>query len=460
MSWTIGYGFKRRSYILYHNSRHFFGTQWAGGVVLLFFVVVAMLLANLPFTAEFYHDLLEAPVGVKVGRFDLHFNVEKFVNDGLMMIFFFSVGLEIKREIVSGHLSTVQKAILPVAGALGGMIMPAIIYTLFNHGTPYAHGWGIPMATDIAFAIAIMSIVGKKVPVGMKVFLTALAVADDLGSILVIAIFYGTTIHFDLLLLAALVLVVAWLLNKLKVSGLLVYVCIGVVLWLLFYHSGIHATIAGVLLAMFVPSKPKYNKKYFLNKVRFLMDDFVEQDRGEVAVTENEEQMADLYRIRHIALDSASLSQRFEHMLSPWVNFFIMPLFALVNAGVPVESLEDLNVLASTQGLGIVCGLWIGKPLGIILMSWLFVKAKLAEMPEGVHWGMFAAVACLGGIGFTMSIFMDTLAFAAQPHFIAEGKIAVLIGSVIAAVTGLIAVHFAHKAAVRRGTGAATDAAM
>ena len=167
MSWTIGYGFKRRSYILYHNSRHFFGTQWAGGVVLLFFVVVAMLLANLPFTAEFYHDLLEAPVGVKVGRFDLHFNVEKFVNDGLMMIFFFSVGLEIKREIVSGHLSTVQKAILPVAGALGGMIMPAIIYTLFNHGTPYAHGWGIPMATDIAFAIAIMSIVGKKVPVGM-----------------------------------------------------------------------------------------------------------------------------------------------------------------------------------------------------------------------------------------------------------------------------------------------------
>ena len=397
---------------------------------------------------------------MKVGRFDLHFNVEKFVNDGLMMIFFFSVGLEIKREIVSGHLSTVQKAILPVAGALGGMIMPAIIYTLFNHGTPYAHGWGIPMATDIAFAIAIMSIVGKKVPVGMKVFLTALAVADDLGSILVIAIFYGTTIHFDLLLLAALVLVVAWLLNKLKVSGLLVYVCIGVVLWLLFYHSGIHATIAGVLLAMFVPSKPKYNKKYFLNKVRFLMDDFVKQDRGEVAVTENEEQMADLYRIRHIALDSASLSQRFEHMLSPWVNFFIMPLFALVNAGVPVESLDDLNVLASTQGLGIVCGLWIGKPLGIILMSWLFVKAKLAEMPEGVHWGMFAAVACLGGIGFTMSIFMDTLAFAAQPHFIAEGKIAVLIGSVIAAVTGLIAVHFAHKAAVRRGTGAATDAAM
>ena len=455
MSWTIGYGFKRRSYILYHTSRHFFSTQWAGGVILLFFVVVAMLLANLPFTAEFYHDLLHAPIGVTAGHFDFYFDVEKLVNDGLMMIFFFSVGLEIKREIVSGHLSTWQKAILPVAGALGGMIAPALIYTLFNHGTPYAHGWGIPMATDIAFAIAIMSIVGKKVPVAMKVFLTALAVADDLGSIFVIAIFYGTTIHFELLLLAAIVLIVAWILNKLKVSELLVYTVIGVVLWLLFYHSGIHATIAGVLLAMFVPSKPKYNKKYFINKVRFLMEDFVTKDR-EVAVTENEEQMADLYRIRHIALDSASLSQRFEHLLSPWVNFVIMPLFALVNAGVPIESLEDLNIFSSTQGAGIVFGLWVGKPLGIILLSWLFVKAKLAEMPEGVHWGMFAAVACLGGIGFTMSIFMDTLAFAAQPHFIAAGKIAVLIGSVAAAVTGLIAVHFAHKAGGRQ-LGPAAD---
>lgn len=454
MSWTIGYGFKRRSYILYHNSRHFFSTQWAGGVVLLFFVVVAMLLANLPTTAEFYHNLIHAPVGVTVGGFDLHFNLEKFVNDGLMMIFFFSVGLEIKREIVSGHLSSLQKAILPVAGALGGMLAPALIYTIFTHGTPYAHGWGIPMATDIAFAIAIMSIVGRQVPVAMKVFLTALAVADDLGSILVIAIFYGTTIHFELLLMAAAVLLIAWILNNLKVSELLVYVVLGIALWLLFYHSGIHATIAGVLLAMFVPSKPKYNKKYFIHKVRFLMEDFVQKDR-EVAVTENEEQMADLYRIRHIALDSASLSQRFEHLLSPWVNFVIMPLFALVNAGVPVESLGDLNVFSTPLGMGVVFGLWVGKPLGIILMSWLFVKAKLAEMPEGVHWGMFAAVACLGGIGFTMSIFMDTLAFAAQPHFVAEGKIAVLLGSVIAAITGMVAVRWAHRWAVRHGRVAA-----
>ena len=237
--------------------------------MLLFFVVVAMLLANIPATAEFYHALLEAPVGITVGSFRFGFDLERFVNDGLMMVFFFTVGLEIKREVVSGHLSTFRQAILQVAGALGGMVVPAVIYLLFNHGTQYAAGWGIPMATDIAFAIAIMSTVGNRVPVSLKVFLTALAVVDDLGAIVVIAVFYGASVNFKLLLAAAVFLFFAWLLNKLKVSSFLPYVLISVALWLLFYHSGVHATIAGVLLAMFIPSQPKYNKKYFLNKVRF-----------------------------------------------------------------------------------------------------------------------------------------------------------------------------------------------
>lgn len=332
MGFSFGYGFKRRSYIFYQKGRNFFSTQWAGGVVLLFFVVVAMLLANIPATAEFYHALLEAPVGITVGNFRFGFDLERFVNDGLMMVFFFTVGLEIKREVVSGHLSTFRQAILPVAGALGGMVVPAVIYLLFNHGTQYAAGWGIPMATDIAFAIAIMSTVGNRVPVSLKVFLTALAVVDDLGAIVVIAVFYGASVNFKLLLAAAVFLFFAWLLNKLKVSSFLPYVLISVALWLLFYHSGVHATIAGVLLAMFIPSQPKYNKKYFLNKVRFFMDDFVSKDR-DVPVTENEAQMLDLHRIGVIAADSASLSQRFEHLLAPWVNYFILPLFALVNAG-------------------------------------------------------------------------------------------------------------------------------
>lgn len=444
MSFSFGYGFKRRSYIFYQKGRNFFNTQWAGGMILLFFVVVAMVLANLPLTAGFYNALLEAPVGITVGKFRLQFDLERFVNDGLMMIFFFTVGLEIKREVISGHLSSFRKAILPVAGALGGMIMPALLYAALNHGTQYAAGWGIPMATDIAFAIAILSLVSNKVPVSLKIFLTALAVADDLGAILVIAIFYGTTIKFQLLIIAAVFLFLAWLLNKLKISSFLPYVIISVGLWFLFYHSGVHATIAGVLLAMFIPSQPKYNKKYFLNKVRFFMDDFVSKDK-EGPVTENEEQMIDLHKIGVIAADSASLSQRFEHMLSPWVNYLIMPLFALINAGVQINSVTELNIFDSTLGTGILLGLWLGKPLGITLMSWIFVKARLAEMPEGATWKMFISVACLGGIGFTMSIFLDTLAFASQPHLISAGKIAVLAASVIASVTGLLAINVVYR---------------
>ena len=444
MGFSFGYGFKRRSYIFYNRSRNFFGAQWAGGVVLLFFVVVAMVLANLPATAEEYQNILQTNIGIRVGNFNFEFNLEKFVNDGLMMIFFFVVGLEIKREVISGHLSSAKKAILPIAGAIGGMLVPALVYMLFNHGTEYSAGWGIPMATDIAFVIAIMSLVGKHVPVSLKIFLTALAVADDLGAIIVIAIFYGTSINFYLLLIAAVVLFVAWLLNKLKVTSVLPYVLISVALWFLFYHSGIHATIAGVLLAMFIPSQPKYNKKYFINKVKFFMDDFVQHNSAKEENC-NEDQFVDLHRIGSIAADSASLSQQFEHLLSPWVNYLIMPLFALINAGVHITSLGELNVFASTQGLGILFGLWIGKPLGITLMSWLFVKSKIAVMPEGANWGMFLAVACLGGIGFTMSIFMTTLAFADNTVFIASGKIAVLAGSIFATVTGILAIKFLSR---------------
>lgn len=449
MGFASGYGFKRRSYIFYQRGRNFFNTQWAGGVILLLFVVVAMVLANLPATSHFYHEIIQAPVGVIIGRFSLEFELEKFVNDGLMMIFFFLIGLEIKREVVSGHLSSFKQSILPIAGALGGMLIPAAIYVALNHGTPYHHGWGIPMATDIAFAIAIMSVMGSRVPVSFKIFLTALAVADDLGAIIVIAVFYGTAINFNLLILAAILLFGTWLLTKFKINTFLPYVLISIGLWFLFYHSGVHATIAGVLLAIFIPSTPKYNKRYFLNKVKYLMDDFVHKDK-DVPVSANNAQWLDLHKIGMIASESASLSQRFEHLLSPWVNYLIMPLFALVNAGVQINAVGDLNILETTQGLGILLGLWIGKPLGIFLFSWLFVKTRLAVMPHGGSWKMFIAVACLGGIGFTMSIFMDTLAFADAPQFISSGKIAVLAASVIASVTGVLMINSEYKAEKRR----------
>ncbi len=238
MGFSFGYGFKRRSYFFIRKGATFSVPNGRAASCCCFFVVVAMLLANIPATAEFYHALLEAPVGITVGSFRFGFDLERFVNDGLMMVFFFTVGLEIKREVVSGHLSTFRQAILPVAGALGGMVVPAVIYLLFNHGTQYAAGWGIPMATDIAFAIAIMSTVGNRVPVSLKVFLTALAVVDDLGAIVVIAVFYGASVNFKLLLAAAVFLFFAWLLNKLKVSSFLPYVLISVALWLLFLPFG------------------------------------------------------------------------------------------------------------------------------------------------------------------------------------------------------------------------------
>lgn len=444
----LSYGFKRNSFKLYHMGSNFFHTQWAGGVILLFFVVVAMLLANLPFTADLYHSFIEAPVGFTIGNINFEFRLEHLVNDGLMMIFFFTVGLEIKREIIHGHLSSFQKAILPVAGALGGMLAPAIIYSLFNINSPYASGWGIPMATDIAFAIAILSVVGNKVPTALKIFLTALAVADDLGAIIVIAIFYGSSINFTLLLIAALLLALAWLFSRLKVNAFLPYILISVGLWFLFYNSGVHATIAGVLLAMFVPSKEKYSKKYFVDKVKYFVNDFVQRDDNS-PVSDNAAQISDIRTINHIAVGSLSLSQRFEYILSPWVNFVILPLFALVNAGVQIGSLAELNIFGTSQGMGILFGLWIGKPLGITLMSWLFVKLKLAVMPEGASWKMFAAVACMGGIGFTMSIFMDTLAFSGMPDFIASGKIAILAASIIAALTGYLAINYIHNRSVR-----------
>lgn len=442
---AFSYRFKRQSYQLYNGGRHFFSSQWAGGFVLLFFVVVAMVLANLPATHDFYHNVLRTNIGVSIGTLSFELDIEKFVNDGLMMIFFFVVGLEIKREIQYGQLSTFKQAVMPIAGAIGGMLVPALIYVLFNNGTEYSAGWGIPMATDIAFAIAIMSMMGNKVPVSLKIFLTALAVADDFGAIIVIAIFYGSAVHVWFLLGAAVMLLLAYLLNRFKVSSSIPYIIISIVLWFLFYYSGIHATMAGVLLAMVIPSKPKYSKKYFNYKVKYFIENFKYNDRDTPGGLPNDAQHEDLLKIASISTNSLSLSQRFEHLLSPIVTFVIMPIFALVNAGVYIQSVADLNVFASTQGLGIMLGLWIGKPLGITLMSWLFIKLGIGQMPKNATWPVFIAVACLGGIGFTMSIFMDTLAFASQPHLVDTGKIAVLIGSAIATVTGFVAINATTK---------------
>lgn len=452
----LKYGWVRRRHQLGLRGRRFMEAPWAGGVVLLVCVGIAMLLANLPLTAEYYHHLLQtdlslavhSPDGVIDWVYPRGMTVEKLINDGLMVIFFFSVGLEIKREIISGQLSTLRKAILPVLGAAGGMAAPALIYLLFNHGGVAANGWGIPTATDIAFAIGILSMLGRRVPVSLKVFLTALAIADDLGAILVIAFFYGEKVRLGFLLLAVAIMLFVYWMKRLGETRLMYYLVPAVIVWSLFYYSGVHSTISGVAMAMLIPDRPRYGRAYFVRKMRSLRTVlFMSEASGDEFP--NSEQRYYMRQMRHVAANSVGLSHRLEHALSPYVTFLIMPIFALANAGVPV-SVEYLDIFAASPdagavGLGVFFGLLVGKPLGIFLASWGVVKSGLATMPEGASWRMLLAVACLGGIGFTMSLFVDSLAFT-NLELVDRGKIAILMGSTAAAILGslLILLFSAH----------------
>ena len=448
------FGFVKRRHILSQQGASFLQAPWAGGIVLIVCVIIAMLLANLPATSEIYHHLLHMELGLYVDGelFPRGMNIEKIVNDGLMVVFFFTVGLEIRREISDGELSTPKKAILPVVAAMGGMIVPALIYAAFNAGTDVSNGWGIPMATDIAFAIGIMSLLGNRVPISLKVFLTALAVADDLGAILVIALFYGETPNLMLLGIAVLIMIGIYIMRRLGEFRMIAYLIPACVVWILFYYSGVHATISGVAMAMLIPTKPRYSRSYFLHKA-----DIIERGLKSVDSIENENEAEEqrlyyLRRMTQISNGSQGMSHRVEHMLMPYVNFVIMPIFALANAGVYISSAEYFNIFEYSAelgsiGMGIFFGLVVGKPLGISLFSWLAVKLGIADKPAGASWLMLLAVACLGGIGFTMSIFVDNLAFDKATHqaFIDMGKIAILIASTVAALLGTLLISLESK---------------
>lgn len=451
------FGWVRKRHMMGLRGRGLLEAPWAGGAVLLVCVVVAMLLANLPATAIYYKNLLEtdlsilvhSPEGVIDWVFPRDMTVEKLINDGLMVIFFFAVGLEIKREIVCGQLSSMRKALLPVLAAAGGMLAPALIFYGFNHGTPAANGWGIPTATDIAFAIGILTMLGDRVPISLKVFLTALAIADDLGAILVIAIFYGGQVRLGLLIAALAVMAVVYVLKRLGETRMFVYLVPAVIVWSLFYYSGVHSAISGVAMAMLIPMTPRYSKEYFIHKMRHLRELMIaaESVDGDFA---NEEHRFYLRRMRSLSANSVGLNYRLEHALAPYVAFVVMPIFALANAGVEISSLSYFNIFNTTEqtgaiGLGVFFGLVVGKPVGIFLASWLAVKAKAAVIPEGATWSMLFAVACLGGIGFTMSLFVDTLAYT-DLAIIDRGKIAILMGSTAAAIVGsLLILVFSKK---------------
>ena len=448
--------FSKRSTLLSHK-------PWFQGVLLLGCVIVAMLLANLPFTAQLYHSVLETriqihlsspgnPVGILFPR-DL--TVEKFINDILMVIFFFTVGLEIRREVAHGELSSVKKALLPVIAAFGGVVAPAVIYTLINHGTEAASGWGIPTATDIAFAVCILSVLSDKVPISLKVFLTALAIADDLIAILVVAFFYGGSINFILLGLAFVVILFTMLLRSLGEKHMFPYIFFAIVVWALFYYSGIHATMSGVVMAFLIPAKARYNKAQYIHKRNKYLARLEKYDAADGEPFPNGPQKHCLRKLEKIAHGTMDMSYRVEHALSPWVNYLIMPIFALANAGVYISDPSYFNIFAydtalGSVSMGVFLGLLIGKPLGITLFSWIAIKLGAGEMPQGANWKMFVAVACLGGIGFTMSIFVDTLSFGdllpgVTEHLRDAGKIAVLLGSVCSGILGSVLITIMDK---------------
>lgn len=451
------YRWVRERHMIGIRGRNFLEAPWAGGVVLLGCVIVAMLLANLPGTSLYYRHLLETDLSLMVyspdGLIDWVFprgmTVEKLINDGLMVIFFFAVGLEIKREIVCGQLSSARQAILPVLAAAGGMLAPAIIFLFFNHGTIAANGWGIPTATDIAFAIGILSMLGDRVPVSLKIFLTALAIADDLGAILVIALFYGGQVQISCLLAVLVIMLAVYFMKEMGEKRMFFYLVPAVVIWGLFYYSGVHSAISGVAMAMLIPMTPRYSKEYFAHKMRHLKE-LMLAARTSGDDFPNEHHRFYMRRMRLLAADSVGMSYRLEHSLAPYVTFLVMPIFALANAGVEITSPEYLNIFHYSSeigsiGMGIFFGLVVGKPLGIFLASWGAVKSGLAVMPEGATWRLLLAVACLGGIGFTMSLFVDALAYT-EPDLVDRGKIAILMGSMAAAVLGcLLILVFSKK---------------
>ena len=440
---------------------------WANGVILLACVVVAMLLANLPFTKHLYHNFLHTELTIHVaspdGIVDWFFphgmTMEKFINDILMVIFFFTVGLEIKREVVCGELSSFKKAILPVIAAFGGVVMPAAIFALVNHGTLASSVWGIPTATDIAFAVGILSILGDKVPVSLKVFLTALAIADDLIAILVVALFYGGDINLTLLGVAVVVILFVALMKRLGEKRIGFYFVPAIIVWFLFYYSGIHATMTGVVIAMLIPMEARYNQAKWHRRHKILYEGLLEAEAVHTAEDfPNGPERHFLRRISSLTKKAIPPSYRLEHKLNPIVNFAIMPVFALANAGVEITDISYFNVFKAVDptlgsvGLGIFLGLLLGKPLGITAASWIAIKCKVGAMPSKSSWPMLFAVACLGGIGFTMSIFVDTLSFAAPDiapevtqHLRDAGKIAVLLGSLTAGVLGSFLITLVAK---------------
>ncbi len=416
--------------------QEFISTETLGGLLLLAAAIAALAWVNAPF-GDSYGDFWSARVVIDLNIITLDESLVEWVNDGLMTVFFFVVGLEIKREVLRGELAEPRKAALPVIAALGGMVVPAAVYLAFNAGHEGEDGWGVPMATDIAFAVGVLALLGSRVPLSLKVFLLALAIVDDLGAIVVIAVFYTDSISFGWLAAAIVLLAITAALGRLGVRPAVVYVAIGLGAWLCVHESGIHATIAGVALGLLMPIIPFLRPREIESSAPDLVKQF-EDSRGAGTRDGDENSRSALRDLEALSRDSHAVLDRFEHTLHPWTSYAIVPLFALANAGVALDSTAISNAAESRVTAGIALGLILGKPLGIVLFAWLAVKFRIAALPADADWPRLAAVAMIAGIGFTVSLFIGDLAFQ-QPSLVDDAKIGILAGSTIIGVGGFVA---------------------
>jgi NhaA family Na+:H+ antiporter len=414
--------------------QRFLAIEASGGILLLFFTVFALVWANSSY-GHYYHELWENYLTIGIGKFKLTDTILHWVNDGLMAIFFFVVGLEIKRELVVGELSSFKQASMPFAAAIGGMIIPALIYITINTDIASEGGWGIPMATDIAFSLGVLSLLGKRVPISLKVFLVAFAIVDDLGAVLVIALFYSGDIQWNYLLIGLGLFMLLLIFNRLDIRYIPAYMVVGWVIWFMFKNSGIHPTIAGVMIAFTIPLNPKTAISTFKQKMENNLNAFKSEENG-VRRTLSKEQLTAIDNIEEDLKHVQSPVQSLEHTLHHFVTFVVMPLFALTNAGVVFKASGIDDIFRNLSGT-IELSLILGKVVGIFLFTWLSVKLGIGVLPPKIRWVHILGLGFLGGMGFTMSLFISNLAFTG-PLLLNPAKIGILTGSLIAGILGYI----------------------
>ena len=422
----------------------FMGREKSGGIVLILSVALAMLLANSNIAESYFH-FFEQEVGFIInGQPYLNYSLHHWINDGLMAMFFFVVGLELKREFIGGELADIRNTILPIGAAIGGMIVPALIFLSLNIGTPQTMGWGIPMATDIAFALGVVYLLGDKVPASAKLFLTTLAIVDDLGAVLVIAFFYTSELSIASLLFGLCFLAVMFIGNRLGIKSLFFYAVLGIGgVWVTFLLSGIHATIAAVLAAFMIPADAKINESVYLKRMKKLTRRFEKEEPNEVRTLE-EGQVDVLTHIQHDTEIAIPLLQQLEHKMSPIVTFLIMPIFAIANAGISFTDLSLSDIFSTHVALGVTLGLLLGKPIGIIGATFLMVKMRWATLPSAITRRTLLGLGMLASIGFTMSMFISTLAFTDE-LLMTQAKLGIFLASILGGIGGYVLLNKKSK---------------